>query len=127
MFKYNTLSDLKDGTCVTPIRKEDSFIICKSENDEEVKKFLTDFDFAKKPEERGFVLTEETVVKMEEDLREEVVKEEDIKEETLTASEPIEVLEVARVVTEEIILEVVPILRKNPKVSIERQVIRGYK
>ena len=47
MFKYNSLSDLKDGTLTTPLRKEGDFIVCQNENGIIVNKLISDFDFAK--------------------------------------------------------------------------------
>ena len=68
MFKYNTLSDLKDGTLTTPLRKEGDFIVCQNENGLLVNKVFSDFDFAKKPEEREFVLASDLTSVMEGDL-----------------------------------------------------------
>lgn len=71
MFKYNSLSDLKDGTLTTPLRKEGEYIICQNENGIIVNKLISDFDFAKKPEEREFILGTDLASKMEEDLLQE--------------------------------------------------------
>lgn len=71
MFKYNSLSDLKDGTLTTPLRKEGEYIICQNENGIIVNKLISDFDFAKKPEEREFILGTDLTSKMEEDLLQE--------------------------------------------------------
>ena len=68
MFKYNSLSDLKDGTLTLPLRKEDGFIICQNENGTIVKKTMSDFDFLKKPEEREFILGTDLTSEMEKDL-----------------------------------------------------------
>lgn len=111
MFKYNSLSDLKDGTLTTPLRKEGDFIVCQNENGIIVNKLISDFDFAKKPEEREFILGSDLTSKMEEDLKvQEEVQEED--------------LEVQEEVQEEMKLDKrlpANISGKNIKVSIETQ------
>lgn len=99
MFKYNVLSDLKDGTCVVPFKKEGNNIFCKTEDNIEITKFLSDFDFEKKVEDRGYVLAEEVTIIMEKDLKEPLLEKE------------------------------IPIAtnRKKAKISIETQIIRGLK
>lgn len=74
MFKYNELSDLKNGSLVTPLSKEDDgTILCLNQNGEKVYFTFKDFDFSKKVEDR----------KPEEDIKSEEIlpPEEDIKPE----------------------------------------------
>jgi len=61
MFKYNELSDLLTGELVTPLRMdEDDNIICLNKNSEEVIYTFDDFDFDKTPEERIFIVDDDT-------------------------------------------------------------------
>lgn len=54
MFKYNELSDLVDGSLVTPLSKmDDGSIRCLNSKGEECYYGFKDFDFRKKPEERS--------------------------------------------------------------------------
>ena len=70
MFKYNTLSDLLDGTLTTPLRKEGTNIVCQNEDGTIVNHVFSDFDFAKKIEERDFVSSDDLTSEMEQDLKE---------------------------------------------------------
>ena len=57
MFKYNELSDLKNGKLVTPIRcTDDDTIICIDEFGMEVELDFNDFDFDKTIDERLFIV-----------------------------------------------------------------------
>ena len=57
MFKYNELSDLKDGRLVTPIKcTDDDIIICLDENGREIELEFNDFDFNKTVDERLFIV-----------------------------------------------------------------------
>ena len=58
MFKYNELSDLKDGTLVTPIsqNEEDDTILCITKDGEEIYLDFDAFDFDKTIEERVFIV-----------------------------------------------------------------------
>lgn len=61
MFKYNELSDLLTGELVTPLRMdENDNIICLNKNNEEVIYTFDDFDFDKTPEERIFIVDDDT-------------------------------------------------------------------
>jgi hypothetical protein len=129
MFKYNSLSDLKDGTLVIPLRKEGSDIICQTENGIIVSKLITDFDFIKKPEEREFILGTDLTSKMEEDL----TQEEKTIEKEIIVNEVIEEEEIIIIEKEEIIEPIkvsidnrLPsnISGRNIKVSIETQRIK---
>lgn len=129
MFKYNSLSDLKDGTLVVPLRKEGSDIICQTENGIIVSKLITDFDFIKKPEEREFILGTDLTSKMEEDL----TQEEKTIEKEIIVNEVIEEEEIIIIEKEEIIEPIkvsidnrLPsnISGRNIKVSIETQRIK---
>lgn len=51
MFAYNQLSDLKDGSLVTPLRKENGKVVCLLDGKETSFEF-EDFDFDKQPGER---------------------------------------------------------------------------
>ncbi len=135
MFKYNSLSDLKDGTLTTPLRKEGEYIICQNENGIIVNKLISDFDFAKKPEEREFILGTDLTSKMEEDLLQEnpefesvVQPEPEFQSETETESvpEPEPVVQAEPIVqehTKAVLDKRLPIniSGKNIKVSIETQ------
>ena len=135
MFKYNSLSDLKDGTLTTPLRKEGEYIICQNENGIIVNKLISDFDFAKKPEEREFILGTDLISKMEEDLLQEnpefesvVQPEPEFQSETETESvpEPEPVVQAEPIVqehTKAVLDKRLPIniSGKNIKVSIETQ------
>lgn len=60
MFKYNELSDLLDGTLVTPLSKEDNGSIrCLDGEENECFYEFDDFDFDKLPEERATSLEEQ--------------------------------------------------------------------
>ena len=129
MFKYNSLSDLKDGTLVIPLRKEGSDIICQTENGIIVSKLITDFDFIKKPEEREFILGTDLTSKMEEDL----TQEEKTIEKEIIVNEVREEEEIIIIEKEEIIEPIkvsidnrLPsnISGRNIKVSIETQRIK---
>ena len=129
MFKYNSLSDLKDGTLVVPLIKEGSDIICQTENGIIVSKLITDFDFIKKPEEREFILGTDLTSKMEEDL----TQEEKTIEKEIIVNEVIEEEEIIIIEKEEIIEPIkvsidnrLPsnISGRNIKVSIETQRIK---
>lgn len=113
MFKYNSLSDLKDGTLTTPLRKEGEYIICQNENGIIVNKLISDFDFAKKPEEREFILGTDLTSKMEEDLL-----QENPEFEPVVQAEPI-VQEHTKAVLDKRLP--INISGKNIKVSIETQ------
>ena len=53
MFKYNELSDLTNGSLVTPLSKmDDGSIRCLDKNGQECFHVFKEFDFAKKVEER---------------------------------------------------------------------------
>ena len=124
MFKYNTLSDLKDGTLTTPLRKEGDFIVCQNENGLLVNKVFSDFDFAKKPEEREFVLASDLTSVMEGDLPvEEVIVVEEKKE----IAPPEEKVVIEEVKKEEVYIPPVisnlpsNIKGRNIKVSVETQ------
>lgn len=53
MFRYNELSDLKDGSLVVPLSlNDDGSILCLNENNENEEHVFDDFDFAKKVEDR---------------------------------------------------------------------------
>ena len=53
MFKYNELSDLLDGSLVTPLSKtEDGSILCLDKDGNKCYYEFDDFDFDKLPEER---------------------------------------------------------------------------
>ena len=53
MFKYNELSDLKDGSLVIPISKlEDGRILCIDNEGQECYHTSNEFDLRKKPEDR---------------------------------------------------------------------------
>jgi hypothetical protein len=131
MFKYNSLSDLKDGTLTTPLRKEGEYIICQNENGIIVNKLISDFDFAKKPEEREFILGTDLTSKMEEDLLQENPEFESVvqpesESETEPAPEPEPVVQVESIVqehTKAVLDKRLPIniSGKNIKVSIETQ------
>jgi hypothetical protein len=61
MFKYNELSDLLTGELVTPLRMdENDNIICLNKNNEEIVYTFDDFDFDKTPEERIFIVDDDT-------------------------------------------------------------------
>lgn len=61
MFKYNELSDLKDGRLVIPLMEtEDEDIICLDENKNEVILSFDDFDFDKTIEERNFIIVDDS-------------------------------------------------------------------
>lgn len=131
MFKYNSLSDLKDGTLITPLRKEGSDIVCQTENGIIVNKLITDFDFAKKPEEREFILGTDLTSKMEKDLVQEIISIE--KEETVESVNEVSEEEIIVIEKEEIIEPTkvnidnrLPsnISGRNIKVSIETQRIK---
>lgn len=90
MFKYNELSDLKDGTLVTPLsqNEEDDTILCLNQDGEKVYLSFDDFDFDKTVEERVFIVqdpvdsnddseTEETVENSEEIAIEETTEASD--------------------------------------------------
>ena len=133
MFKYNTLSDLKDGTLTTPLRKEGDFIVCQNENGLLVNKVFSDFDFAKKPEEREFVLASDLTSVMEGDLPvEEVIvveekKEIIVEEEKTEIVIPEEKIVIDEVKKEEVYISPVMInlpsniKGRNIKVSVETQ------
>lgn len=53
MFKYNSLSDLKNGKLVTPLRLENGKIICINEDGNEEEYIQNDFDFAKTIQQRN--------------------------------------------------------------------------
>lgn len=137
MFKYNILSDLKDGSCVTPIRKEGTSIICIQEDGSEIKRIISDFDFAKKEEERGFVFTDTVTSIMEQDLVEEEIVVEKmpkikiIQSKKIIIEPPIIVKEIPVVIKNEPIIkssiEQVTKQKKNTKITIETQVIKGGK
>jgi hypothetical protein len=55
MFKYNTLSDLKSGELVTPLRLEGIDIICLNSKNEEVIYHKEDFDFLKTITQRNMI------------------------------------------------------------------------
>lgn len=59
MFKYNELSDLKNGNLVTPIKKTENGVLCIDENGDEVIYFFTDFDFNKKLEGRNPIIVDD--------------------------------------------------------------------
>lgn len=66
MFKYNELSDLLDGTLVTPLSKEDNGSIrCLDSEGNECFYEFDDFDFDKLPEERAASLEEQIPSKEE--------------------------------------------------------------
>lgn len=135
MFKYNSISDLKDGTLTTPLRKEGDYIICQNENGIIVNKLISDFDFAKKPEEREFILGTDLTSKMEEDLvQEEIVVEKEIIEEEKVIEENLEpIIEEEEIIIIEKEEKIEPIKvnidkrlpsninGKNIKISIETQ------
>ena len=135
MFKYNSISDLKDGTLTTPLRKEGEYIVCQNENGIIVNKLISDFDFAKKPEEREFILGTDLTSKMEEDLvQEEIVVEKEIIEEEKVIEENLEpIIEEEEIIIIEKEEKIEPIKvnidkrlpsninGKNIKISIETQ------
>lgn len=133
MFKYNSLSDLKDGTLTTPLRKEGEYIICQNENGIIVNKLISDFDFAKKPEEREFILGTDLTSKMEEDLLQEnpefepvVQPEPEYETESVPEPAPEPVVQAEPIVqehTKAVLDKRLPIniSGKNIKVSIETQ------
>ena len=118
MFKYNTLSDLKDGTLTTPLRKEGDFIVCQNENGLLVNKVFSDFDFAKKPEEREFVLASDLTSVMEGDLPVEEVIVVEEKKETQPPEEKTEIVveEKKEIIVEE---EKTEIVLPEEKIVIE--------
>ena len=78
MFKYNELSDVKDGRWVTPIKcTDDDIIICLDENGREVELEFDDFDFNKTVDERLFIVDDG------EDFSEELITEPQPKEEII--------------------------------------------
>lgn len=78
MFKYNELSDLKDGRLVTPIKcTDDDIIICLDENGREVELEFDDFDFNKTVDERLFIVDDG------EDSSEELITEPEPEEEII--------------------------------------------
>lgn len=62
MFKYNELSDLKDGRLVTPIRMDNGKVLCIMEDGTEEFFDFSDFDFDKKIEDRKFLINIENIV-----------------------------------------------------------------
>ena len=62
MFKYNELSDLKDGRLVTPIRMEGGRVLCIMEDGTEEFFDFSDFDFDKKIEDRKFLINIENII-----------------------------------------------------------------
>lgn len=79
MFKYNELSDLKDGRLVTPIKcTDDDIIICLDENGREVELEFDDFDFNKTVDERLFIVDDG------EDSLEELITEPEPEEEIIS-------------------------------------------
>ncbi|MDR0676080.1 MAG: hypothetical protein LBF97_03450 [Elusimicrobiota bacterium] len=67
MFRYNFLSDLLDGSLVTPIRNENGNIVCLNDLGKEVIYTINDFDFSKKPEDRQAVSMDDIIEQMEHD------------------------------------------------------------
>lgn len=59
MFKYNELSDLKDGSLVTPIKKIENSVLCINEDGAEIIYSFTDFDFNKKFEDRNPIIIDD--------------------------------------------------------------------
>lgn len=55
MFKYNELSDLKNGELVIPIRREGTKVLCINQKGEEAYYSFNDFDIDKKIEDRNKV------------------------------------------------------------------------
>ena len=123
MFKYNTLSDLKDGTLTTPLRKDGVYIICQDEDGSESKHLIGDFDFAKKVEERDFVLSDDLTTEMEKDLEDEII-EFDYKN-TLLATNIIAEAFISKKSITKKTGEVINNYGKNIKVNVETQIIRG--
>lgn len=80
MFKYGELSDLKDGSLVTPFSKTENGIRCLDADGNECFYSFDDFDFEIKPEDR--VATKEP--EPEEPEQPEVPEEPKIPEEKLT-------------------------------------------
>ena len=62
MFKYNELSDLKDGRLVTPIRMDNGKVLCIMEDGTEEFFDFSDFDFDKKIEDRKFLINIENII-----------------------------------------------------------------
>lgn len=108
MFKYNSISDLKDGTLTTPLRKEGEYIVCQNENGIIVNKLISDFDFAKKPEEREFILGTDLASKMEEDL---------VQEEIVIEKETIEEEKVVEEILDPVIEEEIIVIEKEEKIE----------
>lgn len=81
MFKYNELSDLVDGTLVTPLSKmDDGSVRCLDSNGQECFHVFKDFDFAKKIEERKLNSDNleselQDLVKPEPEVKEPVIEE----------------------------------------------------
>ncbi len=91
MFKYNELSDLLDGTLVTPLSKESNGSIrCIDSNGNECYYEFDDFDFDKTIEERASSLEEQVsaiISSKGEEPEEEVSNETDNSEENETTQE----------------------------------------
>lgn len=92
MFKYNELSDLLDGTLVTPLSKEgNGSIRCIDGNGNECYYEFDDFDFDKTIEERASSLEEQVSAIIDsskgEEPEEEVSNETDNSEENETTQE----------------------------------------
>ena len=92
MFKYNELSDLLDGTLVTPLSKEDNGSIrCVDSNGNECYYEFDDFDFDKTIEERIASLEDQASSIIDsskgEEPEEEVSNETDNSEENKTTQE----------------------------------------
>lgn len=118
MFKYNSLSDLKDGTLTTPLRKEGEYIICQNENGIIVNKLISDFDFAKKPEEREFILGTDLTSKMEEDLLQENPEFEPVVQpESESETEPVP----EPVPEPEPVVQVEPIVKEHTKAVLDKR------
>lgn len=68
MFKWNELSDLLDGTLVTPLSKTDSGnILCLNEDGTQSEYSYDDFDFEKTIDERSETTVSEVVDTMDSD------------------------------------------------------------
>lgn len=73
MFKYNELSDLLNGSLVTPLSKTDDGLICCIDNEgNECFYEFEDFDFDKLPEDR---ITDEPIIEPEPEPEPEIEKD----------------------------------------------------
>ncbi len=96
MFKYNELSDLLNGTLVTPLSKEDDGSIrCLDSEGNECFYEFDDFDFDKQPEERVASLEEQLDSGKNEELEEKTEEKTDTQQDTssTTIEEVIEAIE----------------------------------